>query len=380
MDLNLTEQQKKVLDASKEICSKVISPAAEKVDNREMLAHEHFGALAEAGLLAIALPEEYGGPGGDLISLALCLEELAAACTSTAFAVHASGSVSALPILLYGTDEQKKKFLPPLAGGTAVGCFALTEPHCGSDVSAIETRAEKKGGKYILNGTKAYVTHGPVMDSGVVFARTSDQPGAKGISGFIIEKGMPGISVGAEYDMMCTRGLALSELVFDNCEVPEENLLGEEDHGVRVALDSLEYGRITMSAIGLGLVRAAMEESIECCETRWAFGKPLGGHQELNHKVSTMRMNLEVGRQLVYYAAWMKQRGEKCGPDVSIAKLFTAETAFNSVADAVQIHGSAGLTHGSKVERLYRDVKVCSMAGGTTEVMKVVIARDTLEE
>ena len=380
MDLNFTERQKNTQEAARKICAEVISPAAEKVDRREMLSHEHFPALADVGLLAIALPPEYGGPGGDLISLALALEELAAACASTAFAVHASGSVSALPILLYGNVEQKQKFLPSLADGSAAGCFALTEPHCGSDVAAIKTTAKKKNGAYVLNGVKAYVTHGPVLDSGVVFARTAEGPGTKGISAFIVEKGMPGMSVGEEYDMMGTRGLALSELVFEDCEVPGENLLFEEGRGFKVAMGSLEYGRITMTAIGVGMIRGAMEEAIECAETRWAFGKPLGGHQGINHKITTMRMNLEVARQLLYYAAWMKQEGKECVADISIAKLFSAEKAFEAVADAVQIHGSAGLTRGNRIERMYRDVKVCSMAGGTTEVMKVVIARDTLKD
>ena len=378
MDLNMNEAQKKIYEAARELSRKEIAPLADKIGRGETWAHELLPKLGEAGLLGIPPAKEHGG--GDWVSAVLTFEEIAAACTSTAMSAYTSGYLAALPIALAGSDEQKDGYLTGLASGELIGCFALTEPHCGSDASAIKTVAEKKNGVYVLNGIKACVTHGPVMDTAVVFARTPDSKGAEGICALVVEKDAPGLSAGEESDMLCARGLRMSELVFKDCEVPAANLIGEQGAGLSIATDSLECGNLIMAAVGMGLIRASMEESIRHAESRWAFGKLIGAFQSVNHKIADMRMFLEVGRQLLYYAAWRKDRDEKCGPDISMAKLFAAENAFQAVADAVQIHGSAGLTSGSRVERLYRDVKICSMAGGTNEVLRDAIARDTLAD
>lgn len=379
MDLNFTDQQKSIQKAAKELCEKEISPAAGSVDARVTLAHEHLKKIAAAGLLCCIVPVEYGGGGAGLIAHSLCMEELAAACASTSLAAHASGLLAAVPLLL-SSDEHKRKFLPRLASADMIGCFALTEPGCGSDIAAIETTAKRTDGGYVINGVKTFITNGPVADVSVVFARSGDQDDGPAISAFMVERGADGLTSDGPLEMMCARGAAMSSLVFKDCEIPAANLIGEEGQGMDMANLTREYARISMAAIAIGIARAAMEESISHAETRRAFGKLIGSFQEVNHKIATMRMNIEVARQLLYYAAWLKDRGEKCDTDISIAKLFASEIAARSASDALQIHGGSGLTVGSKVERLFRDVKMCEIAEGTSEIQRMAIARSVLAE
>lgn len=379
MDLNFTGQQKGIQKAAKELCEKEISPAAGAVDARGIMAHEHLNKIAGAGLLCCIVPREYGGSGAGLIAHAIYIEELAAACASTALAAHASGLLAPVPLLL-GSDEHKKKFLPGLASAEWIGCFALTEPGCGSDIAAIETTAKRTDGGYLINGVKTFVTNGPAADVSVVFARTGERNDEAAISAFVVERDTAGLTFDGPLEMMCARGAAMSSLVFKDCEIPAANLIGGEGRGADIANLTQEYARISMAAIAIGIARAAMEASIARAETRQAFGKLIGSFQEVNHKIAAMRMNIEVARQLIYYAAWLKDRGENCDTDISIAKLFASEIAAKCASDALQIHGGSGLTAGSKVERLYRDVKMCEIAEGTSEIQRMAIARSVLAE
>ncbi len=379
MDFHFTPIQKEIHKAAKALCKEKITPVAEKVERREIQAHELLTELANAKLLGITIPEEYGGRGADLISQALLIEEIAVSSAAAALSAHMSALLSTLPFLKFGSEAQRQKYLPKIVSSECISAFALTEPGCGSDATALETTAVRENSSYIINGKKAYIGNAPVADLIIVFARTGGA-GAKGISAFAVDKGTPGLSAGEQTPLMCLHGLAMSELEFKNCEVPADGLIGNEGDGFKIAMQALEPGRISLAAIAVGIARAAMEESVARAESRFAFDKLIGAFQEVNHKIATMRMNYEVARQLIHYAAWLHDKGSSCAADIAIAKLFASEIAVKSANDALQIHGAAGMTEGAKVERLYRDAKMCEIAEGTSEVMRMVIARDTLRD
>ncbi|MEW6202500.1 MAG: acyl-CoA dehydrogenase family protein [bacterium] len=380
MDFRFTPEQESFQKSFRNFCEKEIAPNAARVDREEIFGHDNFKKLADVGFLGVNLPAEYGGSGADIITYAIGVEELSAACASTALAANASCSLCGMPILDYGTEGQKNKYLTKLASGELIGCFALTEPGCGSDAAAVKTFAEKKNGGYVLNGAKMFITNGPVADVAIVIARTDRGGGNKGISTFIVEKGTPGFAAGKKLQKLGVRGSTTSELIFENCEIPSENLLGEEGGGFAIAMESLECARIGMAAFCVGIARACMEDSIAYAETRTAFGKPIGAFQEVNHKIANMRMNIETARNLVYYAAWLKQEGKPSRAEISIAKLFSSEIATKCANDAVQVHGGYGYSAEYRVERLYRDVKIGEIGEGTSEVQRMIIARELLKD
>ncbi len=379
MDLNFTPFHKEILKSAQALAKNELFPAAERVEHNEIKAHELLSELSDAGLLGITIPEKYGGRGADLISHSLLMEEIAVTSAAAALSAHMSALLPTLPLVRYGSEDQRMKYLPKIVSGECICAFALTEPCCGTDAASIETAAIRKDGSYVINGKKAYVGNGPVADMVIVFARTCGE-GAKGISAFAVETNSQGFIFGKSTTLMSVRGLAMSELVFKDCIVPMENLIGDEGEGFKIAMQALEPGRISLAAIAVGIARAAMEESVDRAESRFAFDKLIGAFQEINHKIATMRMNYEVARQLIHYAAWLLDKGTPCAADIAVAKLFASEIAVKCANDALQIHGAAGLTEGTKVERLYRDAKMCDIAEGTSEVMRMIIARDTLKD
>ncbi|MFH1538685.1 MAG: acyl-CoA dehydrogenase family protein [bacterium] len=381
MNFKLSTESEDFRKSVKTFCEKEIAPYADKLDREEMGAHEHFKKMGDMGILGITFPSEYGGSDADLITYAVGAEELSVACASTSLAVNASTTLAGEPINHFGTDEQKKKYLTGVTSGEMVGCFGLTEPGCGSDAAALQTFAEKKNGGYVLNGTKMFITNGPVADFAIVIARTSKEGGPKGISAFVVDKGTKGFSAGKPINKMGVRGSSTSELIFEDCKIPAENLLGKEGEGFKIAMQTLEYARISISCFCLGIARAAMEDSIAYAETRMAFGKPIGAFQSVNHKIADMRMYTETARNLIYHAAWLKQEGHpEANVMISIAKLFASEKATRIVNDAVQIHGGYGYSREYRVERLYRDVKLGEIGEGTSEVQRMIIAKHLLKD
>ncbi len=380
MNFLLTEEQKTFQKAFKEFCIKEVLPYADKADEEERLPGGIWKKLGDSGYLGIHFPVEYGGQGADLITYAVGAEELSFYCASTALSANASVTLGGIPLFLYGTEEQKVKYLKRLISGEMIGAFGLTEPHCGSDVASIKTTAVKDGNKYILNGSKTFITNGPIADVVTVFAVTNKEKKHKGISAFLVEKGTAGFSSGKEFKKMGMRGSVTSELFFDNCVVDEENMLGKEGEGFIIAMKTLEYARISMACICLGIAEAALQESIKYAEQRVAFGKPIGYFQEISFKIADMKMLTETARQLIYYACWLKDKGEPANTAISIAKLFASETATKCTHWGVQIFGGYGYIREYKIERLFRDARLGEIGEGTSEIQRLIIAKDLLRD
>lgn len=380
MDFRLTEEQIAFQKAFRKFCEKEIEPQAREVDEKEEFSLDNWKRLAKFGFFAIPFPEEYGGYN-DAITSMIALEELARVCASTALSASINIGLCGMPLLKYGTEEQKKKYVTKIASGDYIGAFGLTEPNCGSDVGGIQTTARKEGDYYILNGTKMFITNGNIADIILVFAYTDKNKGKKeGISAFIVEKNTEGFTVGKKLSKMGVRGSPTCELIFENCKIPQKNLVGEEGKGFYIAMDALNYARISMAAWCLGIAQAAFEESVKYAETRYAFGRPIGYFQEVNHKIAEMKMLIHTARLLVYYAAWLKNEGKDYKIAASIAKLFTSEIATKCCHYAVQIHGGYGFIKEFKVERLYRDIRLGEIGEGTSEIQRLIIARELLKD
>jgi alkylation response protein AidB-like acyl-CoA dehydrogenase len=311
----------------------------------------------------------------DYVSLAVALEEIAAGDGATSTIVSVQNSVVCGPINAFGTDEQKQKYLRPLARGDALGCFCLTEPHVGSDAAAITTRAEKRGDRYVLNGVKQFITTGKNADVAVVFAVTDKAAGKKGISAFIVETATPGYVVARIEEKLGQRASDTAQIVFEECAVPAANLLGREGEGYRIALANLEAGRIGIASQAVGMARAAFEAALAYARERTSFGKTLTEHQAVNFKLADMATGIEAARQLVWHAAALRDAGRPCLKEASMAKLFASEMAERVCSDAIQIHGGYGYVMDFPVERIYRDVRVCQIYEGTSEIQRMVIGR-----
>jgi alkylation response protein AidB-like acyl-CoA dehydrogenase len=380
MDFRLTEEQIAFQKSFRKFCEKEIEPQAREVDEKEEFSLDNWKRLAKFGFFAIPFPEEYGGYN-DAITSMIALEELSRVCASTALSCSINIGLCGMPLLKYGTEEQKKKYVTKIASGDYIGAFGLTEPNCGSDVGGIQTTAKKDGDYYILNGTKMFITNGNIADIILTFAYTDKSKGKKeGISAFIVEKNTEGFSVGKKLSKMGVRGSPTCELIFEDCKIPKENLVGEEGKGFSIAMFSLNYARISMAAWCLGIAQAAFEESVKYAETRYAFGRPIGYFQEINHKIAEMKVWIHTARLLIYYAAWLKNEGLDYKIAASIAKLFTSEIATKCCHYAVQIHGGYGLTKEYKVERLYRDIRLGEIGEGTSEVQRMIIAKELLKD
>ncbi|MBW2333883.1 MAG: acyl-CoA dehydrogenase [Deltaproteobacteria bacterium] len=379
MSYQLNEEQKMIQAMVKDLAREAILPTAAERDKTKEFPADIIKQMGELGLMGMSVPPEYNGAGVDTISYSLALQEIGYACASTAIIMSVHNSVSCGPIYKFGSDFLKENYLKPLAAGTKLGCFAVTEPGAGSDPAGAKSTAKKDGNSYILNGTKAWITSGKNADVVVATAYTDKAKKHKGISTFVLEKGMPGFIIGPEEDKMGQRASDCTSLIFEDCRVPAENLLGEEGQGFIIAMTALDEGRIGVASLSVGLSQACLDAAVTYAQERVQFGSPLSKFQGLRWMIADMAVQIEASRLLTFNAASMKDRGEKFTREASMAKLFASETANRSAYQAIQIHGGYGYSKEYPVERYYRDARVLTIYEGTSEVQRIVIANNTIE-
>lgn len=378
MIISFNEEQKLIRDSVRALAERQVAPIAAEIDRSERFPKETFDKLGEMGLLGIMIPTEYGGAGADVISCCIVLSELARVCASTALSYGAHTVLCTNNLYLHGTEAQRRKYLPDLISGKRLGAWAVTEPVAGSDALGLQCRAERRGDDYVLNGSKIFITNGPVADVFVVFART--RPGApkQGLSAFIIERGYPGFAVGPKLEKMGMRGSPTSEVFFDDCRCPAENLLGEENRGAAQMMAGFDIERVTLAAIPLGIAEAALEASLVYVKQRKQFGKPIGDFQMVQAMLADMATELEAARALVYFAARKLQEGKKATREASMSKLYASEIATRAALNAIQIHGGYGYMKDFPVERMLRDAKLMEIGAGTSQIQRLIIARELL--
>jgi butyryl-CoA dehydrogenase len=369
----LSAEQASIRDTLRAFAAERLAPNAARWDREHHFPREELSALGALGVMGIVVPERWGGAALDYVSLAVALEEIAAADGAVSTIVSVQNSVVCGPINAFGTDAQKERFLAPLARGEKLGCFCLTEPQVGSDAASIATRAERRGDAFVLNGVKQFITTGKNADVAVVFAVTDKAAGKKGISAFLVETETPGYVVARIEEKLGQRASDTAQIVFENCAVPAANLLGREGEGYRIALANLEAGRIGIAAQAVGMARAAFEAALAYARERTSFGKTLAEHQAVNF--ADMATAIEAARQLVWHAAALRDAGHPCLKEASMAKLFASEMAERVCSDAIQVHGGYGYVADFPVERIYRDVRACQIYEGTSEIQRLVIGR-----
>jgi butyryl-CoA dehydrogenase len=379
MKLELNDQQKMIQKMVREFAEKEIAPIAAELDKKAEYPTKILEKMAKLGLLGIIIPQEYGGAGLDTISYSIVVEEISKKCASTGVITSVHNSLVSWPILKYGTDEQKKKYLPSLAKGENIGAFAGTEPNAGSDLGAMKTTAVLKGNNYIINGDKTFITSGPEAGIIIIFAVTDKNAGTKGISAFIVENSFKGYKIGSIFEKLGINASKTSELIFENMEVPKENLLGKEGDGFKIALSTLDGGRIGIASQAVGIAQGALDESIEYSKQRQQFGKPIAQFQAIQWMIADMATKIEAARYLVYNAAYKKDINERYTKEAAMAKLYASEVAVDTAIKAVQIHGGYGYTKEYTVERLFRDAKITEIYEGTSEVQRMVIAGSLLK-
>ena len=375
MNLQFTEEQIMVRDMVREFAQTEITPFIERMEEGEF-PREVIQKMAELGLMGMTAPEELGGAGLDFTSYILAINELSKVSAVVAVILSVHTSVGTNPILLFGTDEQKSKYVPKLASGEYLGAFCLTESEAGSDAASIRTRAVKDGDHYVLNGSKVFITNGGEADVNIVFAVTDPEKKARGISAFIVEKDTPGFIVGKNEEKMGLHGSKTVQITLENMKIPASQLLGEENHGFKVAMANLEIGRIGIAAQALGIAEAALEAAIEYAKTRVQFGKPISEQQGVGFKLADMATKVEAARLLVYRACELKQKGVSCSKESSMAKLFASKTAVQVTTEAIQVFGGYGYTKDYPVERYFRDAKITEIYEGTSEIQKIVISKN----
>ncbi len=378
MDFELNEEQRMVRDMVHDFAQNEIAPRAEEVDRTEEFPAENVRMMAELGLLGLPYPEEYGGGGGDSVSYAIAVEEIARACGSTALIYAAHVSLGCAPIYMFGTEEQKQRWLPHLCAGDGLAAFGLTEPQAGSDAGATRTTAVRDGDEYVLNGSKMWITSGAIADVVVATAKTDPEARSRGISSFLVEKGTPGFIPGKNEPKMGLKGSVTSALTFEDCRVPVANLLGREGEGFRQMLITLDGGRISIGAMAVGLAQAALDQAIRYAKERVQFGQPIARFQAVQWMLADTATEVDAARLLVYRAAAMKDAGVQYTREAAMAKLFASETAERAAYKAVQIHGGYGYSREYPVERIYRDQRLCAIGEGTSEIQRLVIARQLL--
>lgn len=371
----LTEEQNMIRDAARQYVQEVIKPNHMKWDQEKTFPKDALKGLAELGFYGMLIPEEFGGCDIGYTAAALVLEEIAAGDAACSTVVSVTNSVAAMPIYQFGNDAQKEKFLKPLASGERLGAFCLTEPHAGSDASDLRTKAVKDGDEWVLNGVKQYITSGKNADTAIVFAVTDPEAGKKGISAFIVPTETKGYVVAKVEDKMGQHASDTCQIIFEDCRIPAENLLGELGQGYKIALSNLEGGRIGIASQCVGIARAALEAANDMAKDRTSFGKPINKHQAIAFKLADMATQIEAARQLVLHAAQLKDQGLPCLKEASMAKLMASEMAERVCSDSIQVHGGYGYLTDFPVEKYYRDVRVCQIYEGTSEVQKMVIAR-----
>ena len=379
MDFTLNEEQKMLQAAIRDFANEKLAPVADQIEQAEEFPREHFNAMAKMGLTGMCIPTEYGGSGGDCVSFVIAMEEIARACASTCDILDAHLSLCTEPIYIYGNEEQRKKYVVPLAKGELVGSFAITEPNAGSDISAIETTAVRDGNDYILNGTKVFMTLGDVSDVGLVFAGVPEL-GKRGMTAFIVEAGTPGFSKGKKYSKLGMRAATNADFIFEDCRVPVENRVGEEGQGMKICLGTLDHGRLGIASQCLGITRAVMEKSADHAKQRVQFGTPIAQNQGIQWMLADMATGLESARLLLHKAAFLADQGERFTVAAAMAKLSAAELCMNASTKGIQIHGGYGYMMDSSLQRYFRDAKLTEIYEGTSEVQRIIIARDVLKD
>ena len=379
MNFGLTREQELVRQMVREFAVNEVKPIAAEIDETERFPMENVKKMAELGMMGIPFPKELGGAGGDVLSYIITVEELSKVCGTTGVIVSAHTSLCASLLYENGTPSQKEKYLIPLAKGEKIGAFGLTEPGAGTDAAGQQTTAVLDGDNYILNGSKIFITNGGVADTFIVFAMTDKSQGTRGISAFIVEKDFPGFSIGKKEDKLGIRASSTTELIFEDCVIPKENLVGKEGKGFGIAMKTLDGGRIGIAAQALGIAEGALEEAIKYMKERKQFGRPISAFQGLQWMVAEMSTKIEAARFLVYKAAWLKENKQPYSIDAARAKLYAAEVAMDVTTKAVQLFGGYGYTKEYPVERMMRDAKITEIYEGTSEVQKMVISGSLLK-
>ena len=376
----LTYEQEMIRDSVRAFARERLAPFAAEWDRNATFPREALAEMGRMGLMGVCVPERWGGAGLDHVSLALALEEVAAGDGACSTMLSVQNSVVCGPINAFGTDAQKERWLKPLAAGEKLGCFCLTEPHVGSDAAAIRTRAERDGAHWVLNGVKQFITTGKNADYAVVFAVSDKGAGKRGISAFVVPAETPGYVVARVEHKLGQRASDTAQIVFENCRVPADSLLGGEGEGYRIALSNLEGGRIGIAAQAVGMARAAYEAALAYAKERETFGKPIIEHQAVNFRLADMATKIEVARQMVWHAAALRDAKRPCLKEASMAKLFASEMAEEVCSAAIQIHGGYGYVNDFPVERIYRDVRVCQIYEGASDIQRLVIGRAIVSE
>jgi alkylation response protein AidB-like acyl-CoA dehydrogenase len=374
--MRLTEEQILLRDTAREVAQKLLAPYAAEWDREARFPKEALAELGKLGFMGMLVPEEYGGAGADHVGYALALEEIAAGDGSVSTILSVHNSVGCVPILRYGSEQPKQRFLVPMARGEQLAAFALTEPQAGSDAAAIRTRARRHGNRWVLNGTKQFITSGQNADVAIVFAVTDPERGRKGISAFIVPTETPGYRVARLEHKLGQRASDTAQLVFEDMELTPDLMLGAEGDGYRIALSNLEGGRIGIAAQSLGMARAAYDAAVQYAQEREAFGQKIIAHQAVAFRLADMATQLAATRGLILDAAQRRDDGESCLQQAAMAKLFASEMAERVCSDAIQIHGGYGYLSDFPVERIYRDVRVCQIYEGTSDIQRMVIARE----
>ena len=380
MCLQLTEEERMIQKTARDFARKDIAAVVEESNRDGVFQEEIYRKLSELGFMGMMMPEEYGGAGFGNLCLVLALEEISRVCPSTAIAVSVHNSLANYIIFKWGSDDLKKKYLPRMTSGEAIGVYALTEPNAGSDVSAIRMSAVRDGDEYILNGSKIFISTGDKAGVIIVIARTDLKARTRGLTAFAVEPDFPGFSIGKVEHKMGMKASTTVELVFEDCRVPASNVIGKEGQGMQIALGSLDGGRIGIAAQSLGIAQTALDEAVLFARERQQFGKKIADFQAIRWKIADMATNLEAARLLAYRAARLRDAGDQCSKEVSMAKLFASRIANEAVYDALQIHGGVGYTEEFKIERFFRDARVLEIYEGTSEIQRIVISKKVLEE
>lgn len=376
----LTDEQRMIRQTVRDFAEGVVEPKAAHIDKTQEFPIETFKQMGEMGLLGIPIPEKYGGAGLDYLSYALTVEEIARVCGSTALSLAAHTSLVCLPLSLFASEEQKQKYLTRVASGECLGAYGLTEPNAGSDSGGTETKAELKGDKWILNGSKIFITNANYAQIYIATARTgAKDAGTKGISAFIFERETPGFTLGSKDEKLGMRGSDWGTLQFQDAEIPKDNLMGEDGQGFKYFMKTLDSGRISIGALGVGIAQGCLDKALQYSKERKQFGQSISSFQAIQFMLADMAMEIEAARHLVYHAARLRDAGQPFGTEAAMAKLFASEVASRAANKAVQIHGGYGYTKDFPVERYLRDAKLCEIGEGTSEIQRIVIARSLLK-
>ena len=375
----LTEEQAALKKMVQEFAGKEIAPHAAEYDRTEEFPWENVRKMAEIGIMGLPIPEEYGGAGADTVSYCAVIEEISKACAATGAILAVHTSAGTVPLVLFGTKEQKETYVPALAEGTKVGAFALTEPGAGSDASKVATTAVLDGDEYVLNGAKCFITNGGAAEVYCIFATVDKSKGIKGITGFIVPKDTPGFSIGKKEEKMGIRASSTTELILQNCRIPKENRLGSEGEGFKIAMIVLDGARIGIGAQAVGIAQAAYDEAVAYAKVREQFGKPVAAQQAVAFMLADMAIQIEAARQLVYHAAQLKDAGLPFGKEAAMAKTFASDVAVKVALDAIQVMGGYGYSREYPAERLLRDAKITQIYEGTNQIQRVVIAGQILK-